>query len=194
MAAPADPVVVRHSARAVTRAPKDRSIPRPVACGSSCSRATRMQPDPVPKSTIRKGACRSGRRSRAVSTTVSVSGPGHQGLGGEAEGQAPELPLADDPGHRLMGQAAAGEGGEGLAPARRSGACHGCVMSSVAEMPSASRSSSRASRAAVSNPASLRVRRSSRRASARVSQRSCCRTSAARRLHAAWSCAASWAA
>jgi len=42
-------------------------------------------------------------------------GPGHQGLGGEAEGQAPELPDPDDPGHRLMGEAPAGEGGEGLA-------------------------------------------------------------------------------
>ena len=40
-------------------------------------------------------------------------GPRHQGLGREAKGQAPELPLADDPRHRLMGEAAAGEGGEG---------------------------------------------------------------------------------
>ena len=49
--------------------------------------------------------------------------PGHEGFRGEPEGQAPELPLADDPGHRLMGETALGEGGEGRRPALGSGGC-----------------------------------------------------------------------
>ena len=108
-------------ARAVARAPGDRSIPRPVACGSSCRSATRRQPDPVPKSTIRRGACRSGRRSRAVSTTVSVSGRGTRvsGRGGRAGPRTPALRGSGPPAH---GQAAPGEGGEGRRSPRRSGA------------------------------------------------------------------------
>ena len=48
-------------------------------------------------------------------------GAGHQGLGREREGQAPELPLPNDPRHRLMGEAAAGEGGQGLGLGRGEG-------------------------------------------------------------------------
>jgi hypothetical protein len=45
-------------------------------------------------------------------------GSRHQGVGGENEGQSPELPLPQDAGHRFVGQAPGGQGREGLALSR----------------------------------------------------------------------------
>src|SRR5580693_2930004 len=61
---------------AVLTAPSAISIPIPPAAGYSARRASRRQPVPVPRSSNRRGALRSGSRLSTASMTVSVSGRG----------------------------------------------------------------------------------------------------------------------
>ena len=64
---------------AVCKAPSEMSVPNPCAAGNSDSSASRIAPEPVPRSAMRNGRSRfppARNSSSASSTTVSVSGRG----------------------------------------------------------------------------------------------------------------------
>ena len=160
--------------------------------GSSCSSATRRQPEPVPRSRMRKGACRSGSRRSAVSTTVSVSGRGTRVSGESAKGrpQNSRSPRIRATGSRARRRAV--EGGEAVAPPRRSAARpdarreFDCVDAERREQQQrARRGPALSSPAVVEGPA--QVARGPRRGSSK-------RSSSGDAAHAAWSWSASWAA
>ena len=88
--------------RATSSASAAMSVPMPRACGNSESSASRIAPEPVPRSAIRSGACAPpiDQRERQLDHSFGF-GARHQHGGRHDEGQAPELLLADDARDRL---------------------------------------------------------------------------------------------
>ena len=147
----------------------------PDADGRRAARAAARPGDSRSRCRDRRSARRrSGRgtRSRAVSTTVSVSGRGTRVSAERAKGQSPELPLADDPGDRLMGETPPGPAAR-LVPPRRSGGRTGAMARAAGAIPRTASNSSRASSGGVVEPASVSARRCAgpRRGSAKLFRR-----------------------
>ena len=91
------------------------SLPTPKAFGSSVKSASRIAPEPVPISTMRKARDRGPRafdgRERRLDDRFRLR-PRHQRRGIDAKLQAPEFLEADNARYRFMGEAALGQGSD----------------------------------------------------------------------------------
>ncbi len=158
---------------AVSRAAALMSVPRPVACGSSHSRVSRRQPEPVPTSRMRNGPRHPAFLARDLQRCGNhgfAIGPRIEGRGGDGEGPAIEVPLAEDARYGLVLPAALDEGpqklklGGGQHPLRRP------ATTAAPETPRAAAASRRTSPPAPSMPARASWAVSSRNADPTVGE------------------------
>ena len=88
------------------------SVPNPCAAGNSDNSASRIAPEPVPRSAMRSAAIEvsagAQQFQRQFDHRLGI-GPRHQRRGRELQRQPPKLLLAENAGDRLAREATAGE-------------------------------------------------------------------------------------